>query len=206
LIRNPSAEQIGLRLRPTFDNLGAAILPDSVRPSLLLTYYSDWRGAGWYYQATAGNLLRTFWAKFGWGHVPLPGNKPYRLLGWVTLAGIAGALVAILRYIDRLERFPWAAMVVLSTTLAIAWLGTFSRGAIYMGIPRLYIPVARYVYPAIIPSLLVLTTGWFTFLNFVAKRLPLKRFRDYLPNATFLLFFVTLDVVSIFALVGYYSV
>ncbi|NIM08293.1 MAG: hypothetical protein GTO53_03840, partial [Planctomycetales bacterium] len=65
LLRNPSAEEAGPRVRLGLDDLGAKILPDQTRPSMILTSLLDPAGAGWYYTLTAQNILRTFWAKFG---------------------------------------------------------------------------------------------------------------------------------------------
>ncbi|HEX7973597.1 MAG TPA: DUF2142 domain-containing protein, partial [Anaerolineales bacterium] len=48
-LRNPLAEKAGLRLRPWADALGARLLPDHTRPSLILTSMLDWPGAGWFY-------------------------------------------------------------------------------------------------------------------------------------------------------------
>ena len=69
LIRNGSAEQSGFRFRSEVDNLGSRFLGDNTNPSLIITSLIDYSAAGSYYKTTGLHLFRTFWSKFGWGHV-----------------------------------------------------------------------------------------------------------------------------------------
>jgi hypothetical protein len=166
LLRNASAEKSGLRIRPWADDLGARLLPDQVRPSLILTYILDWNGAWWLYRATALRLLRTFLGMFGWGHVPLLGHHPYRYLLAISILGIVGAIVWFLRRLHtRLLPFPWEAFTILAFTFIGYWGVSFVRSPIFMSLPHLYLPVARNAFPAIIPTILLFGTGWFELLR-----------------------------------------
>jgi len=205
LLRNPSAEKGGLRVASWLDDLGAGFLPDDTRPSALLSYALDRQGAGWHYMLTAERLLRTFWAQFGWGHVSLLGNKPYRLLAVITLLGAAGVLVWFARHLFRKFTFPWETVALLALLFVGTWVGTLSRGAIYLGITRLYLPVARYASPAIVPTMVLLSTGWLELLN-----IPLRwhGLRKYYPVTLLLIWFtawLTLDIYSIASILAYYG-
>ena len=205
LLRNPSAERAGLRVNPWLDDLGARFLPDHIRPSVLVSYALDWRGAGWQYRLTLDRLLRTFWAQFGWGHVELLGNKPYRPFLILSLLGIIGALFWLVRRLIIKQELPWDAIVIFATLLVGTWAGAMSRGAIYLGVTRLYIPVARYAYPAIIPTITLLSIGWRELLS-VPLRLP--SWRKYTPQITitvWFLVFAAIDIYSIVSILDYYG-
>ena len=45
------------------------------------------------------------------------------------------------------------------------------RGAIHLSLLQLFIPVARYAYPAIIPTILLLAFGWLECLSLLVKEL-----------------------------------
>ena len=94
-LRNGSAELPGPRLISWIDNLGTRFLPDRARPSLLLASLVDAPGSQDLYPATAGHLFRTFWARFGWGHVPLNGAYSYQVLFIITLLALGGALLGV---------------------------------------------------------------------------------------------------------------
>lgn len=203
LLRNASGESGGPRIRPwvekTMLKLSPTIMPSS---SLALGSLLDWRGAGWYYQLTTRNLLRTFWAKFGWDHVPLIlpfTHRPYFVLAIFTLAGLGGAGIALWR---RRFALPWNILLFLSIVLAGVLGVVFLRGDYSLIFPS-SIPSARYAYPVIIPTLLVLNTGWFEILHYV------ERWTRIAPSAKFLVYFLLflgLDIASILSLIHFYSI
>jgi hypothetical protein len=204
LLRNPSAERAGLRVAPWLDDLGARFLPDHTRPSALVSYALDWQGAGWQYLMTIDRLLRTFWAQFGWGHVELLGYKPYRLFVLLSLLGIFGAGTWFVRRLLRKQQFPWDIIALFAILMVGTWAGTVSRGAIYLGVTRLYLPVARYAYPAIIPTVTLLSIGWLELLT-LPNRLP--SWRKYHPQftiATWFLILVMIDLYSVVSILAYY--
>lgn len=198
LLRNGSAERAWLRVQPWVDEWVAKYFPDRGRPSFILYTLLDRSATGWYYRVTAKNLVRTFWAKFGWGHVPLIGHKPYRPLGVVTALGGFGALLVAWK---RRKILPWDILVVLGVALAAIWGLTWVRGSIYL-YHWIYIPGARYAYPAIFPTMLMLNAGWYEIIGWLRRflRLPALSY-----SVIYLIIFLFLDLLSIFSILRYYS-
>jgi hypothetical protein len=198
LLRNGSMEQSWPWVRPWVDALGVRFIPDSGRPSLILYSLLDSPSSGWYYVNTFYRLARTFWAKFAWGHVSLIGHKPYRVLGIFTAVGLAGAVVALWR---KRRALPWDSLIFLAIVLSMVWGTTWVRGAIYLFYFP-FIPVARYAYPVIIPTMLVLNFGWLESLT------ALKHwFR--LPQGTeivvYIVLMLALDIISVVSIIKFYS-
>jgi len=198
LLRNGSMEQSWPWVRPWADVLGAKIIPDNGRASLILYSLLDNPTSGWYYLNTFYRLARTFWAKFGWGHVPLLGHKPYRVLGIFTFIGIAGAVVALWR---KRRVVPWDVLVYFAIVLIAVWGITWVRGSVYLFLFP-FIPVARYTYPVIILTMFVLNLGWLEVLE------TLKHwFR--LPQGTeivvYIVLMLALDIISVVSILKFYS-
>jgi hypothetical protein len=203
ILRNASVENAGLGVKPwvlEFYNKHPLAIPS---PTLILSALLDWRGASWYFQAVGQTLLRTFWAKFGWGHVPLNlpfTSRPYSLLALLTLAGLGGSLIVLWR---RRFVLPWGALLFLGIALAVVWGQTILRGFNSL-IDYKYlfsIPVARYAYPAIIPTLLVLNAGWLEILRLLGKWF---RIAPKVQLVAYFLFFVALDVISLISIAHFY--
>ena len=199
LLQNPSAEQAGPGVHSWANKIGVKIIPAWPRsyPSDILVSLFDWKGAGWYYQETLGFLFRTFWAKFGWDYVSLPGSHPYRILVVITFLGIAGAGWAVWR---KRKVLPWELFLLVCLTLFGIWIL-----AIFRGIGSLFgwalTPVARYGYTAILPTLLVLNTGWLEIMYMLKRWL---RIQPQVQYGIFIMFFLTLDGLSILSIIHYY--
>jgi hypothetical protein len=177
----------------------------TVMPSLSLALGSllDWRMAGWYYRAAAQNLFRTFWAKFGWGHVPLVlpfTHRPYILLAIFTLAGFVGVGLALWR---RGKTLPWNVFLVLGIALAGIWGQTFLRGISSLTNSFVFIPPARYTYPVIIPTLLVLNVGWLEIAHILSRWPRLASGVKFLFS---FLLFLGLDIAALLSLIHFYSI
>jgi len=159
-IRNPSAEQGWPRLRPwivgALQRLVASLrLNDQVMTALL-----DWERTGWVHRVTAQRLLESFWAVFGWGGTRIS-SMWYEALAGVTGLGLAGALVRLVR-LARGSAPPgrrWAVLFLGAAGLLV-WGGVFLRPLPLYPWVRPFIPVARYAYPAIVPTALALVGGW----------------------------------------------
>ena len=199
LLRNASAEQAGPGLRVWANKIITKIMPpypvsfaSDIPVSLL-----DWKGAGWYYSGTGANMLRTFWAKFGWGNIPLLGSKPYRTLVVVTLLGSVGAGWAIWQ---RRHALSWEVLLVLSLALLGLWIQAIIRG-IGSLFGFTFIPGARYAYPAILPTLLILNAGWLEILRLPGRWL---RIAPKVQLGLHLLFFLALDSLSILSIIHFY--
>jgi len=157
LLRNASFEQNGPRLVAWLDDRVSGYLPDHARPSQMLASLWDWAGAGYFYIIVARHLFQTFWARFGWGHIPLAWDWVYGLLAGLTLLGAVGALWGGW----RLRRvLPWQAAAIGSLALLVAWALALVRGMVYLHVPGYYYPTARHAYPAILPAVLALSFGW----------------------------------------------
>ena len=199
LLRNSSAEQAGPGVQSWANKIGAKILPawPPSYPSDILVSLLDTRGAGWYYQETFGFLFRTFWAKFGWDYVSLPGSHPYRLLVAVTFLGVVGFVSAVWR---KRQEVPWEVFLVLSLALLGIWIL-----AIIRGIGSLFgwalTPVARYAYPAILPTIFVLNVGWLEIMRSLEKWLKLMPKVKY---ALYFSLFTLLDALATLSIIRYY--
>jgi hypothetical protein len=217
LIRNGSAEKAGLRFRPWLDDLGSKFLGDNSRPSLILTYLYDWSNAGFIYKVTIPHLFRTFWAKFGWGHIPLIGDHPYRYLAAVTLVLLGGASYGGVR---KRRVLPWDVLLILGIAIFAVWFPVFVRAAIFMALPRIYFPVARYALPVIIPIAIVFSFGWLEVSRLLilfwhklaiigdkagesSQALHLVSLPD-LQIVVYLFLFFILDIVSIISIARFY--
>jgi hypothetical protein len=198
LIRNGSAEYSFLRVRPWVDNFGMEILPDRGRPSLILYSIFDQLAVGWYYRMSAENLIRTFWAKFGWGHVSLIGYAPYRIL---TLVSFFGFLVGIIGLIKYRQRINWNVFAFFMIVTTIIWIMTWTRGAIYL-FHRTFIPSARYAYPVIIPTILLLVLGWHLISLSIQRAL---RFPRWANLGLYIGLLIALDFVAIISIIKYYA-
>jgi hypothetical protein len=218
LLRNGSAELVGPRLIPWVDNLGARFLPDRARPSLLLASLVDVQGSHDLYPATAGHLFRTFWARFGWGHVPLNGAKSYPVLFFITMLGLSGAMLGVFRAGRRL---PWAVIVTLGLVVLPTVLLALTRGGAYLDVAGYYFPSARYIYPVILPLLLWFSCGWlevFRLIHLVWLKAVCRQAVSWnsplpdrpglslsLPYAIYLFCLLGLDILSIISVAQYYG-
>jgi hypothetical protein len=204
LLRNASGETAGFGLKPWIKGLSLElfrVMPSVPLPSLVVNSILDWRGAGWYYQTTAQNLLQTFWAKPGWGHIPLLPftDQSYFFLGMLTLIGIGGAGVRLLRRI----LFPdLNVFLFLTIVFAGIWAQTILRGiqSLYGAI---FIPSARYAYPVIIPAMLILNAGWQEFAHFLDRWVHLA---SNLEFKLYFLFFLVLDIAALSTIIYYYYI
>ena len=196
LVRNPSAESSWPWIRPWLDNTLLSRFPS--KPSLILGFLMDPLPNRIYYQAMLKSLAQTFWAKFGWGHVVLEGYRPYTILAFITLSGCIGAVFAFWR---RRERILWDVAFFLGTVAIVVWGSAMVRGLSSILQGSYFIPVARYAYPAIIPTMLLLNLGWLELVRGAEIYLKLPSKVSYL---LLVLFFVVLNVISIFSIYRFY--
>jgi hypothetical protein len=200
LIRNAFAEKTWPGFKPWIEKIFANRLPFNISDIWIML---DWKSVKGYLVSTGGILFRTFWAKFGWGQVPLLGTHPYRVLGYITLLGLFSVLPLFIR--KRSIVFSPTGLVLVLATMGIVWL-TIARGAPSLfdqiNFERVLYPVSRYLYPAIFPILLILNAGWHQVFDFLSRYVPHIR-RIYLP--LLVSFFFCLDAYSIYSIVVYYK-
>jgi hypothetical protein len=198
LVRNGSPDAAWVAVHPRVAPLFDRVFPLYVPPTLVLNSLLDWPASGSYYTYTAQDMVRTFWAKFGWGHVPLMGQQPYLFLGVVTAAGLLGAVIIVAR---RWQSLTWAVLALLTVTLVGVWGQAMVKGLQTL-LHQSFIPGARYAYPAIVPSLLVLVAGWWELMRLAGGPLRLSQ---PIRAALFVGLFVLLDVFAITSLLVFYA-
>ena len=196
LVRNSSAESSWPWIRPWFDQALLNRFP--VKPSLILGFLLDPSPNRIYYQAMIKSLTQTFWAKFGWGHVVIMGYRPYTFLALVTLLGCIGALYAFWR---RRDRILWDVVFFLGVASLIVWGSAMARGLSSILQGSYFIPVARYAYPAIIPTMLFLNLGWLELILGFERHLRVPSKVSY---TLLVLFFIVLNGISFFSIYSYY--
>ena len=198
LLRNGSAEIAGPRFHPWIEKAIVKAFPSYSTLSFTVYYLFDWQGAGWHYWAVGARLFRTFWGYFGWGNAPLLGHKPYRVLLAFTLLAFIGAGIYLYRHRKSLL---WAIIFILSLTLLGIWMGAFVRGVSLFATNRLWLPVARYAYPAIIPTALIFSIGWMEILRLFERHLRFPRWAQY---ALYTGLLVTLNIWSLVSIIKFY--
>ena len=202
LLRNASGEIAGPGIKPWPVESRPELLIYS-SPELVLGSLLDWRGAGWYYQTTARNLLQTFWAKFGWGHIPLRlpfTSHPYFPLAMLALVGLGGAAMGLWR---RRFILPWNVLLFLAMAMIGIWGQTVLRGTHSLVYPGAFIPGARYTYPVIVPTLLMLNAGWLELAGYISRRMHLASTVKYF---VYFLFFLGLDFAALLSIIHYYRI
>ena len=188
LLLDGSAETAWPQIRSWVDRMGSRILPDKGHPSVILYAILHWKDLAFYYTTQIINLIRTFWAKFGWGKVSFLGGTPYRYLSYLMGVGLIGAILGSWRYRKKIS---WNALIFLSIAGLALWLTAFLMGTIYI-FSRYYYPPARYAFPVIVPTLLLLVGGWLS--------LAPTRFRNYIEVVIPIGFFL----INIYALISIY--
>jgi hypothetical protein len=194
LIRNPSAERAWLGVSKIANILKARIYID---PALYLQTIQDIQGFGWYYQASISTLFQTFWGKAA-AQIPLWGGFTYDVLQLISLLALAGIFIHIIQSPSLFKRPEILFMVFV--TIAI-WLPTLFRGAYWVFYFVPLVPYARYAYPAIIPTLLLINAGLLKSLQWITVRFGLPRFSPVLAYQTFM---VCLAIYAIFSFGGYF--
>jgi hypothetical protein len=136
LLRNGSAEQAALRFRPWVDRIGSRFIPENTLPSLYLTYFTDWQGVGWLHRWVSVNLFRTFFGKFGWGHIPLMGTASYGILWMLSALAVFGVIIwLVIRIAKQKPRsfrslFPWEVVLLFALVIGYFWGGAIARRSI----------------------------------------------------------------------------
>ena len=214
LVRNPSGERAWPALRPFLDTPLAKLLPDNMRPSMLLSGLLDWPHTRWYFRVTLQNMLETFLGKFGWGHIPLAQPAWYTLFGVLFWGGFLGVLWACLSR----TMFSAEKMLFLGMALGLVWGAAVLRGEIFIFTATSFIPGARYAYPAIAPTLLFWLFGlewagsrisgwWQSRLGFVKELSPFMLQVDRWLNVYIIIggLFMLVDCVSIVSILEFYQ-
>lgn len=157
LVRNGSAERAWVGLRAWAGN-GSLYRQPIVH---VVHSLGEWSRTGWVYGPELWLLFQSFWGKFAWGHLSLPGASFYPL-ALLTALGIVGSGLALVR---RLRTGGLAGTwqnrlgVILGVVLLMSWGGAVLRVHPLFVTRSLFWPSARYVCTAIVPTALLLCTG-----------------------------------------------
>lgn len=194
IIRNGSAEQGSILVRSWLNNRVAGFLTAKAHMSipLILMTAQDWKGSSWYYRGVAGTLFRTFWASLAGDKAFLRGQFISGFLVLLTIAGLVGAVILVWRHRRTLH---WDIIGQLGLALLIPWVFAFTRGSASLGNPvSPLFPWARYAYPAILPTALLLCGGWLEWLDLLGTRFNLT---PATRNAIFLSMMIGLSVFAV---------
>jgi hypothetical protein len=196
-VRNSSAENPGLTLRSWVEKASIKVVPGN--PNLILGLLQDPTPLVSYYKSTIRLLLHTFWARFGWAQVTLVGYRPYLILGLFSLAGISGSVVAFLRHRKQIR---WDQFFFLGLAVIVLWGSALLRGVTSFMDGGYFFPVARYAYPVIIPTMLVLNIGWLEIIHWIEHYFHV---RQKYQLWVLISLFAILDFVSIYSIRIFYQ-
>ena len=204
LARNASFERPTLRLRPWVEQAVDELIGDDFfgPPTVVFASLMDLRSAGQYYHSAAANLFRTFWAKFGWGQVNLIGRRPYQVLGLFTGVALVGAAFLLGDQLRKRLALPWEIYLFFGVSLIMIWGQALVRGAGSFDRNWIFIPAARYAYPVVIPTVAILTLGWYGWIRLLETLFGL---RGWIMWVAFFGFFLALDAWSLLSIYIFFS-
>lgn len=158
----------------------------------------DFRYTSWYFRMTAVQIFETFWAKFGWAQIRLTSKWAYYVLLVFTLAGVLGGLIAAIRH-RRMLNFVLLTFggLVLASVAAFAVLYNLTYASVIF---HAFIPVARYIFPAILLIAIILNIGW---LELTSLALPGRQNSRLYAYSVYTISFLVLDLYSLYSLVYY---
>ncbi len=159
-VRNPSIEKGWPWLRPGAARVLRKFVHVPANVFQVVEAVLDWERTKVIYPITARRLFDTFWAAFQWGGLMLD-QWWYQLLAAVTAFGLFGGGVRMLR-LFRKKQSPgvYGALFFLGGAMLLSWGLVFLRPFPAFPWGKPFIPVARYAYPSIVPTVLVLAAGW----------------------------------------------
>jgi hypothetical protein len=196
LVENASFEERWIMLRPFM--LSSILGEWYASASNTVTSLGDWSSSGWYYQETLKTLVRTFWGKFGWGHIPLVNGKLYWPLALITLLGCIGGVMAVWK---RRTQLDLRIIGIFLLALVLGWAMAFGRGIGSLS-GQVFIGSARYAYPVMILTLVVLVSGWNELLGYAGQySQPITKWRYWI----FGLGLICLNLCAWWSILDYYS-
>jgi hypothetical protein len=198
LIRNGSAELGWLNVRPWVVTLTNDVRSLHGQIPLILASLQDWQGIGWYYLQVAAQFSNTFWSQLADNKVHLPGRYSQPLLRIILLIGLVGVVGWCWR---KRRLLPWDIVFVLAAAVVIIWGLDFVRGAPELLLPGPAVPWARYAFPVIIPTALILCVGWLEVIRLLRRWMG---FSEFAANSILSVFLVGLDLYTFLALIIYF--
>jgi len=181
-----------------FSNIARNLFGNKVRiSSSSIWSFLDYRSNGWYLRTALNHIIRSFWAVFGWSHIYLTGKNPYLVFKILLSLSALGWFSRILaKKKEAISPNILFLLLFFGSQLAIVLL----RGA-GTWFSHLLVPAARYFYPAIVPTVILIVGGWyFDFRPLFDKiRIP-----GWLQAGFYLLVFISIDIWSILTIYRFY--
>ena len=192
LIRNPSAEKTWFTFKPPL------LLQFSTQTSIpvyALPAMQDLQLTSGIYRNTIKNLFESFWARFGWNHVTL--SQPwYVVLQWFTIISLGISTFVFFRLKSWSNTKIRIIMGWFAICALLIWVAALARQNLPFWNFIFFTPSARYAFPAIIPSMILIIGGWSVLPTFY----PRLKAVSYFP----ILFLSILDVISIITIFHFY--
>lgn len=196
LIRNGSAEDAWFRISPSIWNKGLKNFKTYISP-LTITALQDWQGSSWYFKSTFISLNETFWGKFGPSTIPMLGSPYiYQLLRVIGIIGLIGFFIL---FIKKFQNANKRVLLFLGLSIMIIWGQTILRGVSTLDQLTPIIPWTRYALAAILPTAMLLCSGWYFLLKEITKR-----FIGGQPWIIFIAFMISLDIFSILTMLRFF--
>ena len=201
-VRNPSAELGAIRFKDSVRDLVGYLL--SLDINHLTGALLDPATGHDYFESTANNLAQTFWARFGWGNVTMVYPSLYPLLNALMVISIFCSLYVVLskrthRSLNQDQHSKSHVLFMLALLTVAIWGAAFTRG-VFSLLSFWWIPGARYVYPTVVPMLLMIIGGWHS----LAAQSSSSRVRQNGP-ILIVSFFVCLNVLSLFSITHFFA-
>lgn len=207
LIRNPQFQMVWPYIKPQLFQIITSKIHDlnPIHLSSFSALFLDIPGTKWYTQATGSVIFRSFWARFGWGQVPLITfpflQHPYRLLLAFTLLGIMGMVFTGRDLFINNKNEIGFLLIALALIIVMAFFyGVYTMGGALRF--RAYFPTARYIFPAILPICIILVSGWQGLLAWLEKK---TRISHFIGSTIFIIILAVLDLYSIISVLVFFN-
>ena len=197
-IRNPSAEVAAWAVDAEVDRWTQSFIRDTLLSHMI--YIAQDPEGQYYYRSTAEHWLHTFWARFGWGNLPLANLWVYDGLLAALLAALTGVIVAVLRAPRQVD---WLVVLALALPTMSMLFAAFTRGAssVFVGV---WLPGWRYAAPANLTVLLLLALGWRSLAQIPAQRFGWSGLRRFGPMGVLILL-LCLDAYALYSQYVFYN-
>ena len=169
LIHNGSAERGALGFRSWFDKLNTKLSGAGVNLPIFLATIQDWKMNGWFYRDAFATLFRTFWASLA-GDKVVPSPYVNYILIFMSFVGVGGTVYLMW---SKRKELRWDIVFILGMSFLAPWALALTRGVSGFLIENPLYPWARYAYPAIIPTALVLCAGWWEWFRLLKEKFKL---------------------------------
>ena len=183
---------------PVFSTIAKRLIGNKIRISTSSFWsFLDYSSNGWYLRTSLNHIIRSFWAVFGWSHIYLSGKNPYIVFKILLTLSALGWFARIFKkkkeFISPILLF---FLIFFGAQLAIVLL----RGA-GTWFSQLLVPAARYFFPAILPTVILIVGGWYFGFRPLFDKI---RIPGWTQAALYFLVLISIDVWSILTIYRFY--